>query len=133
MTRKLLPYVVLALVATWPGLVQAAEGQLFRLERMVVAAAVEEREPVGVADLFAGELEKVYAFIEARQISRDTQVTFVWSRNGQEVARVILGLRQGPRWRTFSSILLDHRTGDWRVELLDEAGQPLQALDFQVR
>ncbi|HET97937.1 MAG TPA: DUF2914 domain-containing protein [Desulfurivibrio alkaliphilus] len=133
MMRKLLPYVVLALVAAWPGLVQADTGELFRLERMVVAAAVEEREPVGVADLFAAELDKIYAFIEARQISRDTQVTFLWSRNGQEVARVNLGLRQGPRWRTFSSVILDRRTGDWRVELLDEAGQQLQALDFKVR
>lgn len=130
--RKALPLMVLALMIALPGVVRA-DTKLFDLQRMVVAVAVEEREPVGVDDQFTADLENIYAFIEAREIRRDTEVTMVWSRNGQEVSRVSLAVRQGPRWRTFSSITLDNRAGDWRVELLDEAGANLRSLDFHVR
>lgn len=130
--RKALPLMVLALMIVLPGVVRA-DTKLFDLQRMVVAVAVEEREPVGAGDLFAADLENIYAFIEAREIRRDTEVTMVWSRNGQEVSRVSLAVRQGPRWRTFSSITLANRAGDWRVELLDETGASLRSLDFHVR
>ncbi|MDF1615024.1 DUF2914 domain-containing protein [Desulfurivibrio dismutans] len=109
-----------------------AEEQIFRLERTKLAAEVVEREPVGVAETFSATQERVYAFIEAREVQADTTVNFVWYRNDQEVAAVPLPLRKSPRWRTFSSVTIEGRSGDWRVELRDEQGGILWKADFRV-
>ena len=75
----------------------------FSLERMAVATAVQDREPVDVSDTFPASTEKVYCFIEAKDISADVQVTFVWYYEGKELHRFTLPLEKGPKWRTFSS------------------------------
>lgn len=110
----------------------ALAAELFDLERMEIAAEVVEREPVGSADTFGAGQERVYAFIEARNIRADTTVNFVWFRNDREVAAVPLSMKQGNRWRTYSSITVDQRSGDWRVELRDEAGEVVEQATFRV-
>lgn len=131
--KRMLMIPVLTLAMATLSVAALAADPGFQLQRMVVAAAVEEREPVGEADLFSRQLERVFAFIETRRIERDTEVTFVWLRNDREVARIPLEIRQGNRWRTFSSITLANRPGDWRVELHDAAGNRLEAVEFIVQ
>ncbi|ADH85509.1 DUF2914 domain-containing protein [Desulfurivibrio alkaliphilus] len=133
MTGKRIVALVVALAALlFFSLPALADDQLFRLERVKLAAEVVEREPVGVADTFSADQERVYAFIEAREVQADTTVNFIWYRNEQEVATVPLPLRKSPRWRTFSSVTIQDRSGDWRVELHDEQGRVLWAADFRV-
>jgi len=131
MARKLMMMIVVAAVLL-TGLSSAAAAELFRLERMVIATAVVDREPVGPAESFAADLDRVYAFIEAREIREDTTVSFVWFHHGVEVAAVPLTLGQGPRWRTFSSISVRQRPGDWRVELRDQGNNTVQSAEFMV-
>ncbi|MDZ7640756.1 MAG: DUF2914 domain-containing protein [Desulfurivibrio sp.] len=127
--KRLLPWFLLLLVVAWAAPAAAAP---FELQRMVTAEMVEEREPVGVAEQFAADQAKVYAFIEARGITADTEVVFVWFHNDREVVQVPLEVRQGNRWRTFSSITLAGRRGDWRVELHDQQGELLKKREFTV-
>ncbi len=123
---------ITALAALLAFSTPALAAEHFRVERMVVAEAVIDREPTGVSDTFAVDRERIYAFIEARDIQEDTTVNIVWFHDNQEIAVVPLSLGQGPRWRTYSSITVGERSGDWRVELHDEPGNIKKSVDFRV-
>ena len=105
---------------------------LFEIARMVIAGSIEEREPVGVVNAFAATTEKVYCFLEAREIVEDTTVNFVWYFEEKEVANVELPVTQGSRWRTYSSKKLAGLKGNWKVELHDIYGNVLQTVEFYV-
>jgi hypothetical protein len=111
---------------------QAQDDALFTIARMVIAGSVEDREPVGVVDAFASSTERVYCFLEATQIKEDFTVKFVWYHGDQKTAEVALSLRQGSRWRTYSSKKLGGRTGNWTVELQDTEGNMLHSVGFTV-
>ena len=102
------------------------------INRFVACQAVEEREPVGATNTFAAGTETAYAYLEAASISADVQVSFVWIHEGKEVARVPLTIRQGNRWRTYSSKKLAGRPGSWRVEMQDAKEAVLASVDFTV-
>ena len=105
---------------------------VFKIERLVIAGSIDNREPVGVVNVFASSTEKVYCFLEARDIKEDTTVGFVWYYGEKEAARVELPLKQGSKWRTYSSKKLGGRTGDWKVELQDAGGAVLETVEFTV-
>ena len=104
----------------------------FNIARFVIAGSVEGSEPVGAVNVFSSSTEKVYCFLEARDIAEDTKIFFVWYRDDANMATVELSLRKGPRWRTFSSKKLAGRTGNWTVELQDANGNLLETVAFSV-
>lgn len=104
----------------------------FSIERLVIAGGVENREPVDVKDTFPSTTEKVYCFIEARNIKDDTNITVVWSNNGKEVLKTSLPLKKGFRWRTYADKKLHGMKGEWKVDILDGAGNPVKSITFKV-
>jgi hypothetical protein len=104
----------------------------FNIERFVIAGSIENREPVGIVNAFASSTEKIYCFLEARDISEDTDVSFVWYHGEKEKARITLLLGKGSRWRTYSSKKLAGLKGDWKVELQDADGNVLDTVTFTV-
>jgi hypothetical protein len=104
----------------------------FTIVRMVIAADIQDREPVGAAETFPASTEYVYCFIEAKDIAADVQVSFVWYYEGKEVHRFMLPLGKGPKWRTFSSKNLYGQKGPWKVELRDSAGNIVKTVSFAV-
>lgn len=104
----------------------------FSIERLVIAGSVENREPVDVKDTFSATTEKVYCFIEARNIKEDTNITVVWSNSGKEVLRTSLPLKKGFRWRTYADKRLYGMKGEWKVDILDGAGNPVKSITFRV-
>jgi hypothetical protein len=110
----------------------SAQSVKFTISRMVVSSDVQEKEPVGIAETFPASTEKVYCFVEARDIAEDTNVGFVWYYEDREVARVQLPLKKGIRWRTYSSKRLAGLKGNWKVELHDADGNTLHGITFKV-
>jgi hypothetical protein len=110
----------------------AESSAVMTINRFVACQAVEEREPVGATNAFAAGTETAYAYLEAASISADVQVNFVWFHEDKEVARVDLTIRQGNRWRTYSSKKLAGRPGSWRVEVQDAEKAVLATVDFTV-
>jgi hypothetical protein len=106
--------------------------QVFSISTMVVAEDVQDREPVGVSETFPASTEKVYCFIEATNISENTEATFVWYHEGQEMRTFTLPIMQGHRWRTFAYKNLHGKTGNWKVEVKDETGNSVKAITFKV-
>ncbi len=133
-TRRILLTVglsaVLVLAVVTAGAV--AQNAPFRVERLVVGTDVEQREPVGLADVFPAGTETVVCFLEARDISRPVEIQLIWYFGDQEVARVPLLLDAGPRWRTFASKKIGDRQGNWKVYLQDDADQVLGEVQFVV-
>jgi hypothetical protein len=104
----------------------------FSVERLVIAGSIDNREPVGVVDAFSSSTEKVYCFLEARNITADTTASFVWYHGEKELARIDLPLGKSSRWRTYSSKKLGGRQGAWKVELQDAQGAVLATATFTV-
>ncbi len=102
------------------------------IARLVVGTGVENREPVGVAETFSSATEKVVCFLEAANIVEDTDITFVWIYNGQDVLKTDLALKAGPRWRTKADKNLYGKKGDWKVEIRDKSGKALKDVKFKV-
>jgi len=106
--------------------------KVFSIATMVVAEDVQDREPVGVAETFPASTEKVYCFIEATNIAEDTEATFVWYHEGQEMRTFTLPIMQGPRWRSFAYKNLHGKAGNWKVEIKDKTGNSVKSIPFKV-
>jgi hypothetical protein len=102
------------------------------ISRLVVGTGVEASEPVGAAETFPASTEKVYCFVEAAQIPKDMEISFVWSHNGKELLKTALPLKAGPRWRTYANKNLRGLKGEWKVEIKDPDGKTLKEVKFKV-
>jgi hypothetical protein len=124
---------VLMAFAVW-GMILPASGQEkeFTVGRLVVGTGVENREPVGVAETFPATTEKVYCFLEATEISKDTEVSFVWFLGDKEMLKTNLPLTMGPKWRTFANKNVGGMKGDWKVEIRDSGGNLVKEVKFKV-
>jgi hypothetical protein len=98
----------------------------------VVGTGVENRAPVGVAETFPASTEKVYCFLEAADIPKDTNVSFVWFHGKDELLKTTLPLKMGKRWRTHADKNLRGLKGDWKVEVRDEGGNVIKEVKFKV-
>ena len=105
----------------------------FIINRMVMCERIADKEPVAIADTFSANTEKVFCFLEAKEIKHDTTVSFVWYFEDKEMARVSLPLTKGMRWRTYSSKKLAGLKGNWKVELQESSGIVLNSVSFQVQ
>jgi len=114
------------------GQEKAMEGTSLTIARLVVGTGVENSEPVGAAETFPASTEKVYCFLEATQIARDTEVSFVWSYGDKEMLKTTLPLKVGPKWRTYANKNLRGLKGDWKVEIKDSEGKVLKDVKFKV-
>jgi len=119
--------------ACWPVAAQQAEAApTIEVEKAVVAAAVEDREPIGVADAFPATVGEVVFYTTLTGEFGPTTVEHVWLREGEEKARVSLDVK-GPRFRTWSTKKIPAEwAGAWTVRLLDPAGNELASVDFTV-
>jgi len=104
----------------------------FTVKRLVVGTGVENSEPVGAAEAFPASTEKVYCFLEATDIGKDMEISFIWSYGDKEVLKTTLPLKAGPKWRTYANKNLGGLKGEWKIEIKDSDGKVLKDLKFKV-
>ena len=102
------------------------------LARAVVGTGVENMEPVGAAATFPASTEKVFCFVEANNIPKDMEISFVWSQGGKEVRKINVPVKAGPKWRTWAHKNVASQKGDWKVEIKDAEGKVLKEVKFKV-
>ena len=107
------------------------EGAL-QIIRAVVATGVENREAVGAGETFPASTEKVYLFLEAANIAKDMDVSIYWFHVKNEMSKITLPLKQGPKWRTNAVKNLRGLKGDWKIEVRDGEGGLLKEVKFKV-
>ena len=108
------------------------ETPAFSISRIAIAKEVQDSEPIGVAESFPASTEKVYCFIETTDVSKNTEATFVWYHDGEEMHTFTLPLMAGPRWRTYAYKNLYGKTGEWKVEIRDSSGNGVKSISFKV-
>ncbi len=108
------------------------EAKEFTIGRVVIGTGVENGEPVGIAGTFPSATEKVCCFLQANDITKDTQVSLVWLHGENETAKISLPLKRGPRWRTWAFKNLGGEKGNWKVEIKDADGKFLKDVKFKV-
>ena len=133
--RSICLIVLVATVASW-GMILTASGQdkpaAIEIVQAVIGTGVENLEPTGVAETFPTSTEKVFCFLEAKNIPKDTEVTFVWSMGDKEILKFSTTLKAEVRWRTYASKNLYGKKGDWKVEIKDADGAVLKEVKFKV-
>lgn len=103
--------------------------QIIEVE-LVVAAGVEDREPVGVADTFPADVGQVYAWMRVTD-GADQALEVEWS-HGENSFVVPLEIGGSP-WRTWSSKTIPPEwAGPWTVVVRDLDGNTLAEANFTV-
>jgi hypothetical protein len=110
----------------------AKEATGMSIAKLVVGTDVKDKEAVGVAETFPSSTAKVICFLEAKSITEDTKITFVWIYNGKELLKTDMTLKAGPKWRTRADKNLRGQKGDWKVEVRSAAGDILKDVKFKV-
>ena len=105
---------------------------LFTVARFVVGTGIDEKEPVGVAKSFPASTEKVFCYLEATGIAKDTKISFVWIYKQKEMLKTTMTLKSGDKWRTYSNKNLRGLKGDWEVQLISSTGAVIKDVKFKV-
>ena len=116
--------------ATTPAAPVPAAG--LTISRMEIAGSVENREPVGIAASFPATQEKVFCYLEFKDVPQDTTITYVWTLGQNDMGKVTQQVKKSSRWRTWANKSLGGMKGDWKVDVLDESGAVLKSATFKV-
>ena len=125
-------YIFLPFVFIFHLLGEIGAQSILKIKRITVSTSVENRQPVGEADVFADSVGTLYCFTEIRGMGDSTTVSHVWYHGENRRAEVKLNVR-GYRWRTWStkSIQKDW-TGEWRVDVVSADGKILKSKRFRI-
>jgi hypothetical protein len=110
----------------------AAPAASLNIARMEIAGSVENHQPVGIAATFPASTEKVFCYVEFKDVPKDTNITYVWTLGPNEMGKVTQQVKKSSRWRTWASKTLGGMKGDWKVDVLDESGAVLKSATFKV-
>jgi hypothetical protein len=105
------------------------------MRRLVTASEVEHREPVAASSAFGGHDERVYAFVEVSNESKEAKTLLVHfiGPDDQVSGGIELDIPPAvPRWRTWAHTKHAKKPGLWRVEIRSSDGSVLGALPFEV-
>ena len=111
---------------------KAAPAAGLNISRMEIAGSVENRQPVGIAATFPAATEKVFCYLEFKDVPQDANITYVWTLGPNEMGKVTQQVKKSWRWRTWASKTLGNMKGDWKVDVLDESGALLKSATFKV-
>lgn len=121
-----------ALFMTGLATVEAQNDGKMSVTSAVICKNVSNREPVDAGTSFPASDARLFCFSKIAGIQNDSEIIHAWYYGNVERARVTLGVKP-PAWRTYSSKKIQsHETGEWRVEILDSAGNILETVKFEV-
>jgi hypothetical protein len=122
---------VLSIVAVMMIAMPAVSNAAISVEVAAIATGVEDHAPVGVAESFPYNIEKVYCYTKIIGGEAGDYVEHRWYFKDTLMATVPLTLG-GPNWRTHSSKrIIRIWEGDWRVEIV-HAGEAIKTLNFTI-
>ena len=103
-----------------------------QVENAAIGEDVVNREVVSQGASFSTSAGKLYCSSKIANIDSHSNVVHAWYYGSEERARVSLNVSP-PAWRTYSSkVIQAHEIGVWRVEILDQDGNLLDTVRFQV-
>ncbi len=127
--RSLMVIGVAGLVVAIAAGALAAAGKI-TVEEMVFATGVDARMPVGVAGEFDAATSRVVCWTKIAAQSPPVTVRHVWHREGKRLLEVPLTVNY-PAGRYWS--IKNVTSGEWRVDVVNEAGEVLGSKAFVVK
>ena len=104
-----------------------------KVEKAVMCQAVDQREPLGIVNVFSGDAGKIYCFTRITGAARETVVTHKWFLNGELKSSVDLPV-ESSNWRTWSTKEIDPSdAGDGMVEVVSSEGVVLTTIIFFIQ
>ncbi|KAA3619643.1 MAG: DUF2914 domain-containing protein [Calditrichaeota bacterium] len=125
-----LAWLLLLILGCAINLLAQEEAATVAVERIAIAKAIVDREPVESGDSFSTETATLFCFTHITGVEGETTITHRWFYNDSLTWDVKLPVRS-KSWRTFSSKnFVDEWVGEWKVIILDEAGNELTQKSF---
>jgi hypothetical protein len=103
------------------------------ISRMEIASNVMDRKPVDVATSFPAGTEKVYCYLEFKDVKKEATVNIVWTLGQKEMGKTQLTIKASQKFRTWAAKSLYGMKGGWKVDVLDEKGNILKSATFTVQ
>ena len=100
-----------------------------KVEKIVTAAGVENREPVNEAASFDKSAGKVYTWTRITSEQVPTKIKHIYYADGKKVFELELSINSSP-YRVWSNKTV--WPGNWKVEVTDEAGTVLSSVEFTI-
>jgi hypothetical protein len=105
------------------------------VKRLVIAAGIKDREPVGAGTTFKSDAHRVYAFVEVENRGggpAEVVVEFEPPGGGAPHGDVKLSVGPAPRWRTWAYTRTAGTAGSWTVVVKNRKGDVLARAPFDV-
>ena len=99
-----------------------------KVEKIVVATGVENREATGEATTFGADVGQVYCWTKLTVAETPAKIKYVWSMGGKQVHEFPLDITSPGRWWAAKKV----QTGSWKVEVQSESGESLGSVEFTV-
>jgi hypothetical protein len=116
------------------GTAVSLRAETIKITELVVTTKISKRNPIdAVHRISHRSVKALYCFTRTLQDdAADTSIKHVWLRDGQVVKEIDLPVK-GRRWRAYSALSVNASSrGNWRVEVRDEAGTVIKAVEFKV-
>jgi hypothetical protein len=111
-----------------------AQAGAIKITEMAVTTKIVKGNPIdSVRRISSSSVKALFCFTRlTKDMEEDAAIKHVWYKNDHVAAEYDLPVK-GKRWRTYSRKLIDKSAnGDWRVEVVDEAGNVLKSLSFRI-
>jgi hypothetical protein len=115
-------------MAAPPSSQAAAAKAVVKVEKIVAAAGVENREATGAATTFGADVGQVYCWTKLTVTDPPAKVKFVWSMGGKQVHEYLVDVNSSGRWWAAKKVA----AGSWKVEIQSESGESLGSVEFTV-
>ena len=116
-----------------PAAAAPAPAPSLPISRMELCGSVMDRKPVDVSAAFTAAQDKVFCYLEFKDVKKETTVNVVWTLGQNEMGKVPLTIKPYPKFRTWASKSISGMKGDWKVDVVDETGAVLQTAAFKVQ
>ncbi len=107
-----------------------AANQALKVEKIVMATSVENREPVGENSEFPASAGTVSCWTKVTAATPPVTIKHVWYFGDKKVFEQSLELKLAST-RTWSSKAV--KPGSWKVDVTDDAGAVLSSVSFTVK
>ncbi len=110
----------------------SAPASSITIARMETCGSVMERKPVDVSSVFTASQDKVFCYLEFKDVNKETTVNVVWTLGQNEMGKAPLTIKPYAKYRTWASKSINGMKGDWKVGVVDDKGAILKTATFKV-
>jgi len=110
-----------------------ASSPILTISRMEISAGVMDRTPLDIGTTYPASQEKVYCYLEFKDVKKETIVNVVWMLGQNVMDKIPLTIKPSPKFRTWTSKTINGMRGEWKVDVLDDNDNLLKSATFSVQ